>query len=95
MPNDLRQFEASRRDEVVQREGIESFTLTMVLRSFVLLLIHTFVAQDDGMECQVYKRPGLHAFLKSCAEQFDTFVFTAGTQSYAEVSAHRLAEATQ
>merc|ERR1712166_1082383 len=68
MPNDLRQFEASRRDEVVQREGVESFKLTM----------------DDGMECQVYKRPGLDAFLKSCAEQFDTFVFTAGTQSYAE-----------
>ena len=53
------------------------------------------MAQDDGMECQVYKRPGLDAFLKSCAEQFDTFVFTAGTQSYAEVSAHGLVEATQ
>jgi len=68
MPSDLRQYEASRPSQVIPRDGVESFKLTM----------------DDGMQCQVFKRSGLHEFLESCAKEFDTFIFTAGTQEYAE-----------
>merc|ERR1712166_129616 len=36
------------------------------------------------MSCVVYKRPGLDSFLRQCCAEFQTFVFTAGTQAYAD-----------
>eukprot|EP00656_Telonema_subtile_P051936 TRINITY_DN7102_c0_g1_i4.p1 TRINITY_DN7102_c0_g1~~TRINITY_DN7102_c0_g1_i4.p1 ORF type:complete len:191 (-),score=13.18 TRINITY_DN7102_c0_g1_i4:456-1028(-) len=38
----------------------------------------------DGASCMVLKRPGVDQFLEACAAEFDTYVFTAGTQPYAE-----------
>jgi len=39
---------------------------------------------DDGVTCTVFKRPGLDAFLRACCARYDTYVFTAGTQPYAD-----------
>ena len=47
--------------------------------------IETFVTtMRDGVTCIVYKRPGLRDFISACTAEFDTYVFTAGTQAYAE-----------
>lgn len=37
----------------------------------------------DGVTATVHKRPGLEDFLTACAAEFDTYVFTAGTEPYA------------
>ena len=47
--------------------------------------VQTFLLNmGDGVTCTVHKRPGLDDFLRACADEFDTYVMTAGTQGYAE-----------
>jgi Dullard-like phosphatase family protein len=63
----------SNKDDPVQMdvsttEPIESFNLKF----------------NDGENFTVYKRPGLDEFLQACAEEFDTYVFTAGSHDYAD-----------
>ena len=65
---DHRQTETSRPNDLSGAEQVvETFTLVMA----------------DGVSCTVLKRPHLDVFLEACAEEFDTFVFTAGTEDYA------------
>jgi len=63
-----RQSEASRPGVINPEKDVESFILQL----------------GDGVSCTVYKRPGLDDFLRACSEEFETHVFTAGTQGYAE-----------
>jgi CTD small phosphatase-like protein 2 len=63
-----RQAEACRPGQVDAHEKVESFALQLY----------------DGATCTVHKRPGLETFLRACSEEFDTVIFTAGTQDYAE-----------
>merc|ERR1712164_206731 len=68
MDTGYRQHEDSRPAEIATEAQVESFRLEMA----------------DGTRCTVYKRPGVDRFLKECAAEFETHVFTAGTQQYAE-----------
>ena len=61
----------------VEAVGLGSAPVAKTIESFKLRF-------NDGVSCTVYKRPGLDAFLQECAADFDTYVFTAGTQDYAE-----------
>eukprot|EP00929_Paragymnodinium_shiwhaense_P046267 TRINITY_DN23554_c0_g1_i1.p1 TRINITY_DN23554_c0_g1~~TRINITY_DN23554_c0_g1_i1.p1 ORF type:complete len:314 (-),score=53.71 TRINITY_DN23554_c0_g1_i1:109-1050(-) len=49
-------------------DGVEKFKLSMV----------------GGASCTVLKRKGLDEFIRACASRFETYVFTAGTQMYAD-----------
>lgn len=49
-------------------EGVDSFKLEL----------------SGGVSCNVHKRPGVDAFLQACVASYDTYVFTAGTQPYAD-----------
>ena len=65
---DFRQYEDSRPEVVAETDAVDSFNLVMA----------------DGSSCVVHKRPGVDKFLEECASEFETCVFTAGTQQYAE-----------
>jgi len=56
------------REHSTAADGVEKFKLEL----------------GDGVTCQVFQRPNLLPFLRACAERYDTYVFTAGTQPYAD-----------
>ena len=67
-PGSYRQHEDSRAQARQRDQTVDKFTLSL----------------EDGVTCTVYKRPGLDAFLRACCARYDTYVFTAGTQPYAD-----------
>merc|ERR1712107_269137 len=66
----LRQAEAVRPDRA-DANRVDSFQLSVD-------------TGHDRFSCTVLKRDDLDKFLKECADRFDVFTFTAGTQQYAE-----------
>ena len=73
----LRQDEDSRPDLVHVAEAVETFEVAM--EEF-----DDWTRKTKSVTYTVHKRPGLDAFLAACADEFQTYVFTAGTQPYAE-----------